>query len=226
MANTHTTTLQRVLTLLTGLLILKVTVAVMLGYVNYLPPNFESDFLRGRERYFFGVYQWAFYTHIVSGPVALLLGVILISDRFRMRYPKWHRLLGRIQTANVLLLVTPSGLWMAWYTATGTIAAIGFACLSVLTGTCVALGWRAAVRRRFQVHRRWMWRCFLLLCSAVVLRLVVGLGTVVGVQSPWFDPLVSWASWLVPLGTFELSRLATGRANPQRMAPALKPSPG
>ena len=56
MASTLSTTLQRVLTLLTGLLILKVTGAVMLGYVNYLPPNFDSDFLRGRERYFFGAY--------------------------------------------------------------------------------------------------------------------------------------------------------------------------
>ncbi len=226
MANTHTTTLQRVLTLLTGLLILKVTVAVMLGYVDYFPPNFDSDFLRGRERYFFGAYQWAFYTHIASGPVSLFLGVTLISERFRIHYPKWHRFLGRVQVANVLLLVTPSGLWMAYYTATGTVAGIGFALLAVLTGTCVALGWRAAVKRRFQVHRRWMWRCFLLLCSAVVLRLVVGLGTVVGVQSPWFDPLVSWASWLVPLGFFELSRLITGRTNPQRATPALKPSAG
>jgi hypothetical protein len=226
MVHPHTTTLQRVLTLLTGLLIFKVTVAVVLGYVNYLPPNFDSDFLRGRDRYFFGAYQWAFYTHIASGPVSLFLGVILISDQFRMRYPKWHRHLGRIQAANVLLLVTPSGLWMACYTATGTIAGIAFACLAILTATCVALGWRAAVRRRFQAHRHWMSRCFLLLCSAVVLRLVVGLGTVVGVQSLWFDPLVSWASWLVPLMAFELSRLITGRTNVPRATPALKPPAG
>lgn len=224
MTNTHTTTLQRVLILLTGLLILKVTVAVMLGYVNYLPPNFDSDFLRGRERYFFGAYQWAFYTHIASGPAALILGVILISERFRMRHPKWHRFLGRIQAANVLLLVTPSGLWMAWYTSTGTVAGIGFALLAVLTGTCVALGWRAAVKRRFQVHRRWMWRCFLLLCSAVVLRLVAGIGTVLGVQSMWFDPVASWMSWLVPLVTFEVGRLIAARATPQRTAHVLRPA--
>ena len=226
MAIAHTTTLQRVLTLLTGLLILKVTAAVVLGYVNYFPPNFDADFLRGRERYFFGAYQWAFHAHIASGPVSLLLGVILISERFRMRYPQRHRLLGRVQVANVLLLVTPSGLWMAWYTSTGIVAGIGFALLAVLTGTCVALGWRSAVKRRFQVHRRWMWRCFLLLCSAVVIRLLAGLGTLLGVQSPWFDPLVSWASWLIPLGTFEVTRLINRRTNSHRTAPALKPSAG
>ena len=220
MANAHTTTLQRVLTLLTGLLILKVTVAVMLGYVNYFPPNFDSDFLGGRERYFFGAYQWAFYTHIASGPVSLFLGLTLISERFRMRFPKWHRLLGRVQVANVLFLVTPSGLWMSWYAATGTVAGISFALLAVLTATCAALGWRAAVMRRFAIHRRWMWRCFLLLSSAVVLRLVVGLGIVMEVQSHWFDPVVSWVSWVAPLATHELLQRRASPAKPQRtMAP-------
>lgn len=223
MATAPVTALQRVLVLVTGLLILKVTVAVMLGYVNYLPPNFDADFLRGREGYFYGSYQWAFYTHIASGPVSLFLGVILISDWFRMRFPKWHRRLGRVQAANVLLLVAPTGLWMAWYTQTGTVAGISFAILSVLTGTTVALGWRAAVQRRFQVHRRWMSRCFVLLCSAVVLRLVIGFGTVVGVQSMWFDPVVSWASWLVPLSALELVGLLKSRAGRSRAPQSVKP---
>ena len=69
----RSTKLQLVLALLAGLLILKVTVSVLLGYRDYFPPNFESDFLRGRQAYFFGAYQWAFYTHIASGPVSLIL---------------------------------------------------------------------------------------------------------------------------------------------------------
>ena len=198
--------LQRALIWLAGLLILRVTVAVTLGYSNYFPPNFNSEFLRGREDYF-SSYQWAFYPHIASGPVSLIIGMILISKQFRLRLPKWHRFLGRIQVASILLVVAPSGLWMAYYASTGTVAAIGFALLAVLTGLCAALGWRAAVRCRFAVHRRWMLRCFLLLCSAVSLRLLGGLATVCGVQSEWFDPLASWASWIVPLSVFELSGL-------------------
>ena len=88
-------------------------VHVISNYHNYFPPNFASDFLRGRERYFWGVYQWAFYTHIMSGPVSLILGLILIGERSRARFPKWHRYLGRLQVACVLLLVTPSG-QVAW----------------------------------------------------------------------------------------------------------------
>src|SRR5262249_31180152 len=158
-----------------------------------------SDFLHGREGYFPGGYQWAFYTHILSGPVSLILGLILIGERSRARFPRWHRGLGRLQVACVLLLVTPSGLWMAYHAAAGPIAAVGLASLAVATATCVSLGARTAVRRRFAAHRRWMWRCYLLLCSAVVLRLMGGLATVAGVAAPWFDPLATWLCWLVPL---------------------------
>lgn len=199
-------TLLRVLTLVAGLLVLKVTTEVIVGYRNYFPPNFDSDFLTGRQSYFFGRYQWAFYIHIATGPCSILLGMILISERFRLRFPKWHRFLGKIQVFSILFLVTPSGLWMANYAASGPIGGLGLATLAILTASCVTLGWRAAVQRRFADHRRWMWRCFLLLCSAVVLRVVGGFATVTGIQALWFDPLANWISWLVPLTVFELSQ--------------------
>ena len=81
---------------------------------------------------------------------------------------------------------------------------LGLAALAIATAICVALGARAAVTRRFADHRRWMWRCYLLLCSAVVLRLMGGLAIVTGVTAPWVDPLATWMSWLVPLAAFEL----------------------
>jgi hypothetical protein len=206
MLTTASATLRRMLVIVVSLLIVKVTIAVMSGYSNYFPPNFESDFLLGRDDYFFGAYQWVFYPHIVGGPVAIFLGLMLVSDRFRQRFPRWHRRLGRVQVFNVLFVVAPSGLGMAFATSTGTIAGVGFGGLAVLTAFCSALGWGAAVRRQFAVHRVWMWRTFLLLCSAVVLRLLAGLATVLDIRSPWFDPLASWANWLLPLLAFELSR--------------------
>ena len=199
------------------LLIWKVTIVVMIGYRNYLPLNFQSDFLRGRESYFFGAYHFAFYTHIASGPVSLFLGTILLSESFRVKYSRWHRNLGRIQTFCVLFLVAPSGLLMAYHAATGTIAALGFATLAAAAAAAisVALGWRAAVTRRYRDHQRWMLRCFLLLCSAVVLRLFGGLAVVAGIGADWAYSLAAWASWLVPLAAFELSPLGYWRSRSQ-----------
>ncbi len=201
----RTPILTRVLLFAVAVLIVKVTVEVMLAYGNYFPPNFQSDFLHGRDGYFFTRYQWAFYPHIVSGPVALLLGLLLMSDGYRARFPRWHRVLGRVQTLGVLFVVLPSGLVIAFDAAAGPWAAVGFVVLTLLTAACTALGWQAAVRHRFTTHRRWMQRSYLLLCSAVVLRIIGGIGTVFEVQMTSFDLLAGWASWVVPLMLLELS---------------------
>ncbi len=206
-------TLQNLLLPLTCLLIFKVTVSVVLNYRDYIPPNFESDFLLGRQGYFWSGYHLAFYPHLASGPVSLSLGLLLISDKFRLRFPAWHRLLGRIQVICVLFLVVPSGMWMALYAMSGAVAAFGFASLAVATGACVALGWRSAIQRRFIDHRRWMLRCFVLLCSAVVIRMIGGLATVTNFDAAWLYPLSAWTCWVVPLLVFEMKhrpRLVVG----------------
>lgn len=194
------------LTILAALLVWKVILSVLIEYRNYIPPNFDSDFLRGRDAYFWGAYRWAFYTHIVSGPASLVLGTILVSNRFRRTAPAWHRRFGRAQAVGILLFVAPSGLWMAYYAATGAIAAAGLGSLAIATAASVVLGWRAAVMRRVVNHRRWMWRTFLLLCSAVVIRMIGGLATVAQFDAPWLYPFSTWASWLGPILIFESIR--------------------
>lgn len=73
------------------------------------------------------------------------------------------------------------------YASTG----VGFASLAVAT---VWLGWRAAVRRSFVQHRRWMVRCYILLCSAVVLRLTARFFIVTNIAGDWIYPMTAWTS--------------------------------
>lgn len=188
-------------------LVLRVTVGVVAGYRDYLPPNFEADFLLGREAYFFGAYRWAFYAHLVAGPLTLVLGTVLVSERSCRSAPQWHRRLGRLQVAVVLLVLAPSGLWMARYAATGAAAGVGLSLLAVATAGSALLGWRMAVARRFEEHRRWMARMYVLLCSAVVIRVIGGAATVLGVDAEWGYPASVWVSWVGPLAIFEAWRL-------------------
>ncbi len=203
----------RLLAVLTAVLILKVTAAVVFEYRRYMRPDFQADFLLGREPYFWGGYHWAFYVHLASGPISLVLGTVLVSERFRQALPAWHRRLGRVQVAGVLLFLTPSGLWMAFYAATGAVAGTGLGTLAIATALCVALGWRNAVLRQFARHRRWMMRTFILLCSAVVIRLIGGLATVAEVDAAWIYPASAWASWVVPLAIFEVSQVYGKRSD-------------
>ncbi|MEM9185892.1 MAG: DUF2306 domain-containing protein [Planctomycetota bacterium] len=197
----------RLLQGLACLLVVKTTAAILANYPGYLPADFTTGFLFGREGYFFGAYAVAFYTHIAAGPFCLLSGVVLLSERLRRRSPAWHGRLGRAHVAAVLLLLTPSGLWMAAYAAVGPVAGAGFACLSLATAAAAALGARAAIQRRFADHRRWMQRLFALLSSAVVLRVIGGAAEVLDLTGTY--PVAAWASWLLPLAALELARLSS-----------------
>lgn len=200
-----TVALGRILALAAAILVLKVTLSVVAGYRAYFPPDFEAEFLAGREAYFFGAYQWAFYAHLVAGPVSLVLGMVLVSDWFRGKFPRWHRRLGKLLIGCVLLILVPSGLWMAPYAATGAVAGAGLGLLAVATSASAVMGWRRAVARRFDEHRRWMWRLYLLLCSAVVIRVMGGLATVLGIDAEWVYPASVWASWVGPLVILEVA---------------------
>jgi hypothetical protein len=97
---------------------------------------------------------------------------------------------------------------MARYAESGAVAASGFSALAIATTFSALIGWQTAVQRKFAAHRRWMLRCFLLLTSAVVLRLIGGASAVTNVGVAWSYPLAAWASWLVPLAAYELIRAA------------------
>lgn len=197
----------RILQLLIFLLVIKVTLSITWAYKDYFPPNFSSGFLVGRREHFRGVYRIAFYSHIISGPITILLGMLLYSEQLRLRLPPMHRWFGRMQSVIVLLVVVPSGLCMARFAETGALAGIGFATLAMATALTVLIGWRSAVSRRFDDHRIWMTRCLLLLGSAIVLRVFGGVATVLRIDSPAAYPIAAWASWILPLIAFEYHRL-------------------
>lgn len=196
--------LTTVLRWLAVVLILRVLVSILANYPDYFPPNFESLFLQGRETTFGGAYRPAFYVHIFSGPVVLLNGLVLLSEYVRRRYGGLHRLLGRVQVAVLLLLVLPSSVVMARHAFGGWPAGLSFLLLSAATAGCAVAGVVEA-RRRYHAHRRWMLRSYVLICSAVALRLISGAAGLVGVPSPEGAYVVAaWVSWLVPLAAYEI----------------------
>jgi hypothetical protein len=186
------------------LLVFKTALVTFANYPDYFPANFRADFLLGREGYFHGSYQWAFYAHIVTGPLVLLAGLVLLCESLRRRFPRGHRRLGQAYLICVIGFIVPSGLWMSRYAESGTIAGVGFAALAIVTAVCASMGWRAAIARKFEQHRAWMLRCYVLLCSAVVLRIIGGASDLMDLE--WTYPLAAWASWLLPLLALEVFR--------------------
>lgn len=197
--------LLQILRWLAILLIVRVLVTILSNYSDYFPPNFQSLFLEGREATFAGLYAVAFYIHIFSSPFVLLNGLLLVSSKFHLRQPKLHRLLGRAQVLVLLLLVLPSSVIMSRHAFGGWWAGLSFHLLSFTTATCAIMGVIHARKRQFVPHRRWMLRCYILICSAVVLRLVSGTLGLMGVSNAELAYiLAAWCSWVLPLLVLEL----------------------
>jgi uncharacterized membrane protein len=198
--------LTAVLRWLAVVLILRVLVTIVANYPDYFPPNFESLFLQGREATFTGAYRPAFYVHIFSGPVVLFNGLILLSESVRRRHGRLHRWLGRVQVFVLLVLVLPSSVVMSRHAFAGWPAALSFLLLSAATAGCALAGVLHARRHRYDQHRRWMLRCYVLICSAVALRLITGAAGLIGVPSPEGAYIVAaWTSWLLPLAVYEVA---------------------
>ena len=187
-----------------GILFAKVLLSILAEYRWYFPANFDaSAFLSGRRHSFLGLYRAAFYAHIISGPVAVLLGVFLMISGGRARYFTIHRLAGRLLILLVLVVVTPSGFVMARHATAGPVAAYGFASLSVATAACAAVALHYVRARKFRAHQNWATRCFLLLASPLLLRLISGATIVLQVESDWTYRLNAWVSWVIPLAIYE-----------------------
>lgn len=186
------------------MLFAKVFLSILDQYRWYFPANFESDFLSLRRDSFHGLYRVAFYAHIISAPIALLTGLFLIVSGEVGRFRKIHRWAGRLLAVAVLGFVSPSGLIMAAYAPAGPIAGAGLATLAIGTAGCLFMAVRHARQRRFRNHQRWATRCFILLCSPLLLRLITGFVIVMQLDPDANDRINPWISWLVPLACYEI----------------------
>ncbi len=196
-------------------LLTKVLVAIVYEYSWYFPPDFDSVFLAGREATFTGVYRWAFYTHILCGPIALLNGIYLLVSGWLRRngsvysdqnWPGLHRIMGWLQFAIVVFALVPSGLIMAPHAYSGQVAAAGFIVLSILTAVStmmVVVNAKKVGRLGVDLHRRWAIRSWILLSSALWLRIAGGLASGLDLNSQLSYPWAAWISWLLPLSIYE-----------------------
>lgn len=88
---------------------------------------------------------------------------------------------------------------MAATAQAGPIAGTGFAGLTIATAFCVSMTAWNALKRQYDLHRRWATRTYLLLCSPLLLRLIAGATIVAELDNVWTYRANAWVSWIGPL---------------------------
>lgn len=168
-----------------------------------------------------------FAAHVLLASVVTLGGLMQLIPALRSRWPRVHRWTGRVFIV-ISLFMSLSGMWLTLVRGTFLSAVSEAAILinAVLILVFAALGWRAALKRRFEVHRRWAMRIFMVVSGVWFLR-VGNMGWVVLNQGPVgmdgtlsgpTDIVLVFGSYLIPLTLLELyfatqrSRHADARA--------------
>jgi uncharacterized membrane protein len=135
-------------------------------------------------------------THMLIAPIALVLGPFQFFAGLRAKYPQAHRWSGRVYVTACLVAGT-GGLATSPYASGGPVAGLGFGILAVLwIGTTLG-AWRAAVQRRFALHRLLMRFSYAMTFGAVTLRLQIPLGFALGYPS--YSAMSVWlayTSWI------------------------------
>jgi len=135
-----------------------------------------------------------FLVHVVSSPVSLAVGVLLLWTGFRGLSPRLHRWSGRVYALSILVGGL-SAVAMAPGANGGWFASLGFTLVGLVwigvTGYAVHL----ARTRQFAAHRRWMIRSYALTFAAVTLRLELLPFQLAGIAYVDTIPYLVWTSW-------------------------------
>jgi len=154
-----------------------------------------------------------FAAHVLLASVVTFAGLMQLVPPLRRRFPNWHRWTGRtfLVIAGFMAL---SGLWLSLVrgTSLSAVSDVAITINGLLILVFAGLAWRHAVKRRFERHRIWAMRTFMVVSGVWFLR--VGLmGWVVVNQGPVgmtkdlsgpADIVLVFGSYLIPLALLEL----------------------
>ena len=165
----------------------------------------------------------AFGAHVLLAAIITGAGLIQLVPAIRKRWPSVHRWNGRAYLVAALLLAS-GGLWMVWVRGTymNIAGAVGITLDALLIFGCAAMAWRHARSRRFDLHRRWALRTFVVSSAVWFMRVgymawgiaTGGAGIGETMDGP-FDMFIAFGNSLAPLAILELYLRVRDRGNVQ-----------
>jgi uncharacterized membrane protein len=157
-------------------------------------------------------------THMLIAPIALLIGPFQFFPSIRARRPALHRLMGKIYVAACLVAGT-AALATTPYASGGPIAGLGFATLAFLWIVTTFGAWRAAVARKFDLHRLLMRFSYAMTFGAVTLRLQIPFFLMAGFHSySEASVWLAYTSWIPNVIAVALYSMAQALRSPSAIA--------
>lgn len=184
------------------LLLLLILASLAIAYHGSLYLSFDPDhgFLENKEPLIKGqvIWQVAFYTHVMGGVIALLIGPWQFIRSFRQKNWHRHRLLGKIYF-YAIMIASPLGFYTAIFADHGLMSKLGFALLAIAWFYTTYRAWRYIQRKDQKRHEEWMIRSFAVTFAAVTFRVWFIPESILGIPFDISYMLNSWLCWMVNL---------------------------
>ncbi|MDX2301594.1 MAG: DUF2306 domain-containing protein [Microscillaceae bacterium] len=180
--------------------LLMVGLAGLLFYTSIFYFSFRTDinFLLAKREYVHDMlWMSAFYIHIAGSMVCVISGPFQFIDAFRIKFPAFHRQLGKAYVGAILFVGGPSGLYMSAFANGGLGTKVGFFILSFLWLRSTYLAYKRIRQKNVASHQAWMIRSYALTFSAVTLRLYVWvLSSYFFIDHDLIVLLTAWFNWI------------------------------
>jgi hypothetical protein len=106
------------------------------------------------------IWNICFYTHLPAGAICLLAPFLLFARVFVKRGLQMHQVAGKLYVWITLVLVCPTGLYLALYAKGGFVTQVGFMIQGILLATFTWLGYKAIRKGGKLRHLHFMIRSY------------------------------------------------------------------
>jgi hypothetical protein len=148
----------------------------------------------------------ALYVHVPTALFSLPACLILLLRPVRLRFPRFHRWLGRVTGAVILLAMVPSGMYLALFARGEWISTLGFWLTGAITFVAMVKSIQAARARDLRRHRRFSAHVVAQLSVAVISRVLLVVADGAEVDGTW---VYVAALWVPVLGSALVAELWT-----------------
>jgi hypothetical protein len=136
-----------------------------------------------------------FYTHIILGGLALLIGWTQFNSTFRNKNLSVHRTIGKIYVISVLLS-SLAGIGIAFFANGGFLSSAGFICLGIVWFYTTLMAFIHIRNKQTEQHQKMMIYSYAACFAAVTLRiwlplLVMLIGNFITAYT-----IVAWLCWV------------------------------
>jgi uncharacterized membrane protein len=182
-----------------GLWILFATFALLVGLypMIYFLIDRKFGLLNSKSAELLSNTFWniGFYTHIIFGGIALLVGWTQFSSKMRNRRMALHRKLGKVYVVAVLLSAS-AGIYIGFFATGGWISSAGFICLGIIWFYTTLKAYLHIKQGEIEKHQKMMVYSYAACFAAVTLRIWLPILTIIYGDFSKAYLVVAWLCWV------------------------------